>query len=449
MGIIKASIEAIRSSLADQWREIVEPDDMGAGTVMTAGKLIRRNENTKGTQDLISNGSVIHVQVNQCMLLVDGGKVVDFTDEEGYYIVDDGAPSLFSKQFKDTLKDSVKRIMYGGGTPYKQKVYYINLQEIKGIKFGTKTPINYFDSFYGAELFLRAHGEYSIKIVDPLLFYAEAIPRNMETVQISDINSQYLSEFLSALQTAVNRMSADGIRISHVTSKSVELSKYMATALDEEWRQLRGLEVCSVGLSSLSYSDDSQELINMRNKGAMLSDPMVREGYVQGSIARGIEAAGSNEAGSMAGFMGVGVGMNAAGGFMGAASSTNMQQMQMNGIRADTWRCQCGYENTGGFCQGCGKQKPEAGNAWSCECGANNTGNFCQSCGRPKPKQAGEWQCGCGVNNTGSFCQSCGARRRDMKLKCDKCGFELKSDTVMPKFCPNCGDPIDSADMKP
>ena len=135
-------------------------------------------------------------------------------------------------------------------------------------------------------------GTYSIKVVDPIKFYTEAIPKNAEHVDISDINEQYLSEFLGALQAAINQMSADGVRISHVTSKNMELSRYMADILDDDWKDLRGMEVVSVGLAGLSYSEESQKLINMRNQGAMLSDPNVREGYVQGSVARGLEAAG-------------------------------------------------------------------------------------------------------------------------------------------------------------
>lgn len=241
------------------------------------------------------------------------GKVVDYTAEPGYFKVDNSSmPSLFGGQFGDSLKETFSRIKYGGTPSSSQKVFFINLQEIKGIKFGTRTPINYFDCFYNSELFLRAHGTYSIKVTEPLKFYAEAIPRNAESVDINDINEQYLNEFLEALQAAINQMSADGTRISFVTSKARELSKYMANVLDEEWNQNRGMQVQSVGIGSLSYDEESQKLINMRNQGAMLSDPSVREGYVQGAIARGVEAAGSNTAGAGAAFMGVGLGMNAA-----------------------------------------------------------------------------------------------------------------------------------------
>lgn len=412
MGIIKAIASAIGGSLADQWLEVLEPDDMSDSTVFTRGVKVRRddrrNSNVKGTDNTVSNGSVIHVYPNQFMMLVDGGKVVDYTAEEGYYTVNNSSlPSLFSGGFGDSLKETFNRIKYGGVTPTAQKVFYVNLQEIKGIKFGTKNALNYFDGFYNAELFLRTHGTYSIKITNPLLFFAEAIPKNQDRVEIDDINEQYLSEFLEALQAVMNQMSVDGIRISHVPSRSRELSQYMANVLDESWNKMRGFEVQAVGIASISYDDESRELINMRNKGAMLGDPNVREGYVQGSIARGLEAAGSNPNGSAATFMGMGIGMQAGGNYMGTASQANLQQMQQQQPvqqqqqqaapppaapaavgaviqGANSWTCSCGATNTGKFCPECGKSRPES---FACaNCGHQVTGSkpkFCSECGHP------------------------------------------------------------------
>lgn len=388
MGLIKAAIDTVRGSLADQWLEVIEADNMGDNTVFTSGVKTRVGQNTKGTADLISNGSKIRVYPNQFMMLVDGGKIVDYTAEEGYYTVDDSsAPSLFNGQFGEALKESLNRIKYGGQTPLKQQVFFINLQEIKGIKYGTTNPINYFDTFYNAELFLRCHGNYSIKITDPVLFYSEVIPKNESRVEFTDISSQYQSEFMTALSSSINQMSQDGIRISFAASKGVELSKYMQSALDDDWKKNRGMEVQSVGID-ISYDDESKKLINMRNEGAMLSDAGIREGYVQGSIARGLEAAGSNQNGAAATFMGMGMGMNAGGSYMAQASSNNMQQMAgaaaVSGQQtAGGWKCSCGATNTGKFCSNCGQPKPEGG-SWTCSCGAVNTGKFCSNCGKAR-----------------------------------------------------------------
>ena len=431
MAIIKAVASAVGGALADQWLEAIEPDDMGDRIVFARGVQVRRGKgsNTKGSSDIVSNGSVIHVYPNQFMMLVDGGKVVDYTAEEGYYTIDHSAmPSMFNGQFGEALKESFNRIRFGGITPTAQKVYYVNLQEIKGIKFGTRNPVNYFDNFYNAELFLRAHGTYSIKVTDPLKFYGEVIPKNADRVDIDSINEQYLSEFLEAFQTSVNQMSADGTRISFVTSKSRELGRYMADTLDEEWNKLRGMEIQSVGIASITYDEESQNLINLRNKGAMMGDPGIREGYVQSTIAEGLKNAGSNSAGSLAGFMGMGFGMQTGGGFMGAASNTNMQQMQnqgnwsaagaqqagMNpGPGAPAGTAQSGMDPGAGAPVGTAQSgmNPGPGTAgWYCpNCGTPNSGKFCSECGNPRP--AADWTCSCGTVNSGKFCSECGKPR--------------------------------------
>ena len=286
------------------WLEVIEPENMGEQTVFSAGVQTRRGENRKRTPETVSNGSVIHVYPNQFMMLVDGGKIIDYTAEPGYFTVDQSSsPSMFSGSLDAAVKDTFERLKFGGQTPHEQRVFYINLQEIKGIKFGTRNPVNYFDQFYNAELFLRAHGSYSIRIIDPLRFYAEAVPRNASRVEIEDINEQYMNEFLEGLQSSINQMAADGIRISFAASKSAELSRYMADAMDESWRAMRGMEIQSVAIASLSYDEDSQKLIQMRNEGAMMSDPSIREGYVQGAMARSMEKAAVNPNGAMNGFM--------------------------------------------------------------------------------------------------------------------------------------------------
>lgn len=406
MGIIKAVGQAISGNLADQWLEAIEANDMGERTVFTSGVLTRKGQNVKGGSNTVSNGSVIHVYDNQFMMLVDGGKIVDYTAEPGYYKVDNSSmPSLFNGEFGESLKEAFNRVRFGGQTSTAQRVYFINLQEIKGIKFGTRNPINYFDQFYNAELFLRAHGTYSIKIVNPLQFYTEVIPRNVDRVEFEDISDQYMSEFLQALQSAINQMSADGTRISYVTSKAMELGRYMQDILDEDWNQMRGMEIQKVGIASVSYDEESQKLINMRNENAMVgSDINVMRGMAVKNLTEGVKNAGSNSAGAMNGFLGVGMGINALNQTMNSMEFLN----QPVGTAQPAGAPQASAQQPAGAAQpvGAPQQTPVG---WTCECGQVNTGKFCSECGKPAPKA--EWTCECGKVNTGKFCSECGKPR--------------------------------------
>ncbi len=398
MGIIKAAINAIGGGLADSWQEVIEPSPMGDNTLICPGQSVRqnsKNQNKKGSDNIVSNGSIIHVYDNQMMILIDGGKIVDFTAEPGYFMVNNSSmPSLFCGQFGDTIKETFNRVKFGGVTSQSQRVFYINLQEIKGIPFGTATPVNYFDNFYNAELNLRAHGTFSIKIVEPFKFYQEVIPKDAITenraVEYNDVRAQYNEEFTGALGAAINQYSADGERISYIKSKQRLLGQYMAKTLDEEWTQNRGMEVYAVGMD-VSYDEQSQELINMRNKGAMLSDSAVQQGYVAANISECLKDAGSNANGSMAGFMGMGVGMNMGGNILGGYQQNvqnNNQQPQQPAPQQtaprEGWTCSCGAVNTGKFCSECGAKKPEAPKKRFCtNCGAeiSESAKFCSECG--------------------------------------------------------------------
>lgn len=401
MGLIQAVTGAIGGAIQDQWLDAISAQDMGEGVVFVRGQQIR-GRNT-GTGAIVSDGSKILVYDKQAMLITDSGKIVDFSTEPGAYTFSSAtSPSLFNGNFEGALRDTWERFKFGGAPSGQQKVFFVNLQEIKGIRFGTPNAIQYFDNFYNAELFLRAHGTYSIRIVDPIKFYIEAIPRDAERVHIDDIKEQYQSEFLEAFSVALNKMSIDGIRISQVQAHVTELSRYMRDALDQEWAEQRGIEVQAVGIASISYDEQSRKMIDMRNQGAMLQDPSIREGFVQGAVGTGIQNAGSNPAGAGMAMMGVGLGMQAGGGFMQAASASNQAQMAA--------QQQANQQRDGSSPAG------SQADAWKCECGAQNNGKFCSNCGTPKPAEP----------TPGGFCSNCGSQLPDPK----------------PKFCPQCGTPV-------
>lgn len=423
MGLVRAAVGAVGGTLSDSWLDYIRAENMTPTTILTKGEQVGKHR--RGNADIISNGSRIEVGANQMMFLTEGGKIVDYTAEQGYYeVFMSQSPSLFNGELKASVKETFERFKFGGQPGKSQRAYFVNLSEIRGIRFGTRNALQYFDNFYNAELFLRCHGTYSIKVTDPLKFYMENSSMcNTGRVDFNDINEQFNAEFLTALQTAIGKMSVDGVRISSLPSKSAELAKYLSDALDATWTELRGIEICSVGIASISYDEESKKLINMRNQGAMLSDATIREGYVQGAVAEGLKAAGSNSAGAAQAFMGMGMGMQGAGNFMAGASAANLQQMQMQqqmqaqqqqqqqqAAPANGWQCSCGATNTGKFCTECGQPKPAPAGAWKCSCGAENTGKFCTECGNPRPAD-GKWKCSCGAENTGKFCTECGKPR--------------------------------------
>lgn len=461
MGIIKAAMGSVGGALGDSWLEVIEPSDMNYTTVMCPGipkaRDDRRNTNTKGTDFTVSNGSIIHVYDNQMMLLIDGGAIVDYTCEPGYFEVKNSSlPSLFNGQFGDSLKETFNRFKFSGVTPTAQRVVYINLKPMEGIKYGTKTPINYYDANYDIDVNVRAFGKFSLEISDPLRFFRTIISTsdvtNMRPVDMAVLTEQrWDSEFLTALQQALTELSAQGVRISQIGMYNSKLVETLKNVLKDTWNDRRGVELCEVGIT-VSYDEETKELLKERNKVAMFNNPSMRETLVQKNISEGIKDAGSNSGGSMAGFLGVGMGMQYGGGFMNNASNANMQQMQMQ-------QQQMQQPVQQPMQQPMQQQAPQqvvgaaAVGGWTCECGkGGNTGKFCAECGKPKPMPvaSNSWTCSCGVVNTGKFCAECGAKRPDAqpkKVKCDKCGYEPDMSKPIPKFCPECGDPINEADL--
>ena len=419
MGIIKAAINAVRGGLADTWLEVIEPAPMGEHTVIVPGQLVSQNgksQNKKGSSNIVSNGSVIHVYEKQMMILVDGGKIVDYTADPGYFKVDNSSmPSLFNGQFGDSIKESFSRIKYGGVSSQSQHVFYINLKEIKNLKFGTTSPVQYYDSFYEAELFMRLHGSYSIKITDPFKFYQEVIPTEIITENKSlefagEFIRQYNEEFVTELGSAFNQYSADGNRISFITSKSKEMAKYMRDALDDEWREMRGFEVNAVSMGMPSYSDKSQAIIDKRAEmGASVSflrDGANQQAYMAQNIAEGINAAGHNTGGAMNAFLGMGMAQNMGGNIMGGYMQ-NPQYVSQNGGQQQQQQPQ----------QVVPVQQPQQAapaDGWTCTCGAVNSGKFCCECGSPRPAAPKKRFCGnCGAQLTEGqkFCPECGTKQ--------------------------------------
>lgn len=464
MGLIKAAIGALGGTLGDTWKEAVHCQAMSNSVILRTGTKMHQNSgrtsNTKGTENVISNGSSILVEENTCMLTLDNGKITNVVTEPGSYTLDNSsAPSIFAGQIKDSAKDFIKRFTYGGTPSYEQRVVYINLQKLPGIKFGTSTPVPYFDPKYNTSIDLRFFGTFEIQIPDAeyaVRFYQEVASKgvlsgDMTVSSIFDSN-QYKQEFIQAMTEALGMLSTQGVFYSMISTRLTELTNNVQAATVGSWQQ-RGFMVTNIGMGAPTLTDESKKLLGDRLKADTMLDPNVQQAMMAGSVARGIESAASNEAGAMMGFMGMNMAQQAGGNIMGQMTA-NAQQFNQRQPQNDpnAWKCSCGNVNTGAFCSSCGNKKPEA---WVCKCGTQNTGKFCANCGTskegaaPAPKASGEWVCKCGKTNSGRFCAECGSPKPEApkKYKCDKCGWEPVDPSNPPKFCPECGDPCDDGDL--
>ena len=439
MGLIKAGIGALGGVLADQWKEFFYCDALDMDTLMVKGqkRTSRRSSNTRGSDNIISNGSGIAVADGQCMIIVEQGKVVEVCAEPGEYTYDTSTePSIFAGKFGESLKQTFqavgKRFTYGGDTAKDQRVYYFNTKEIMGNKFGTPSPIIFEVCNKRMNLYrtvnIRCNGVYSYIISDPLVFYTR-IAGNVGDVYTRDIlDAQLKAEFVDALQPAFGALSEMEIRPAQIPAKAGELKKAMNDALQTEWAQNRGLSIAKIALNPITLNpEDMQKIQSMEDAMTAGQNPFMMAGLDATSMAEARVAAANNTAGAMTGFMGMGMAGNMGGGF---SSAQNLYQM---GVQQQQQMAQQQAAAT------------PAADGWKCACGATATGKFCPECGAKKPAAAGSWKCVCGAENTGKFCPECGAKKP--VYRCDKCGWEPQDPTKAPKFCPECGDRFDADDL--
>ncbi|MGN1129597.1 MAG: SPFH domain-containing protein [Candidatus Flemingiibacterium sp.] len=470
MGLIKAGLGALGGTLADQWKEFFYCESIPKEVLVTKGqkRITGRSSNTKGNDNIISNGSGIAVADGQCMIIVEQGKIVEFCAEPGEFTWDNSTePSIFAgnlgESIKETFKVVGKRFTYGGDTGKDQRVYYFNMKEILDNKFGTANPVPFrvVDSKIGLDIdvSIRCAGVYSYKIADPMLFYKNVCGNVESDYERSELDSTLKSEFISALQPAFGKLSDLELRPNQIVSHNTDLENAMNESLSEKWGSLRGIKVVSIALSTVTLPEEDQELIKQAQRTAIMRDPTMAAATLVGAQADAMKTAAGNSAGAMTGFMGMGMAMNAGGGGMNAQNLFAMgQQQQQQAQQApaaapapEGWKCSCGATVNGKFCPECGSKKPEPvqAGAWKCKCGATATGKFCPECGSPKPAEDG-WTYSCGTVNKGKFCQNCGSKKPEGAplYRCDKCGWEPEDPAHPPKFCPECGDLFDENDRK-
>ena len=470
MGLIKAALGSVGGVLADQWKEFFYCESIPANVLVTKGqkRTGNRSSNTKGSENIISNGSVIAIADGQAMIIVEQGKVVDICAEPGEYTYDMSTePSIFAGDLGESIKQSFaaigKRFTFGGDTGKDQRIYYFNTKELIGNKYGTPSsvPFRVVDERAGIDIDIniRCFGEYSYHICDPILFYTNVCGNVAAEYTRDKLDSQLKSELLTALQPAFAKISAMGIRYSALPGHTTELADALNEVLSEKWSGLRGIEIVSFGVSSVKAEEEDEKMIKEMQRNAAFMDPTRAAAHMVGSQASAMQAAASNQgAGAAMAFMGMGMAQNMGG--MNAANLYQMGQQQAAQQPAPApapaapagWTCSCGQTgNQGKFCMGCGAAKPEPKpvDSWKCSCGATATGKFCTECGAPKPAEDG-WTCSCGQVNKGKFCPNCGAKKPAgvPQYKCDKCGWEPEKGVKPPKFCPECGDPFDDGDIQ-
>jgi len=448
MGLIKAGLGALGGVLADQWKEYFYCEALPEGTLAVKGqkRVSGRSSNTKGSDNIISQGSVIAVADGQCMIIVEQGKIVEVCAEPGEFTYDNSTePSIFAGKLGDSIKEVFKQIgkrfTFGGEPPKDQRVYYFNTKEIIGNKYGTPSPVPFrvVDQNIGLDIdiAIRCFGEYSYHISNPLLFYTNVCGNVEADYERDKIDSQLKTELLTALQPAFARISDMGIRYSSLPGHTTELADALNEELSAKWRDLRGIEIVSLGVSSVKASEEDEKMIKELQRNAALRNPTMAAAHLVGAQAEAMQSAASNPNGAAMAFMGMGMAQNAGG--MNAQGLFQMGQQQAAqqpapapqqaapapaAPAADGWTCpSCGTVATGKFCPECGTAKPEAPAGWTCSCGAVNKGKFCSECGKPKPAGVPQY-------------------------RCDKCGWEPEDPAHPPKFCPECGDPFDDGDIK-
>lgn len=427
MGLIKAIRGAAGGVLADQWKEYFYCEAIPADILAVKGtkKVSGRSSNTKGDDNIISSGSVVAVADGQCMLIVEQGKVVEAALEPGEYTFDASTePTIFAGEFGESVKQVFhnigKRFTFGGEAPKDQRVYYINTKEIPGNKYGTANPIPFrvVDERAGIDMDIgiKCFGLYSFRITNPVLFYTNVCSNISSEYAAEDITGQMKSELLNALQPALAKVGDMGVRYSGLPAHTKEISEALNEELSSEWRDLRGIEIRSFSIASLTANEEDEKTIKEMQREAAYTDPGRAAGAITRAQAKAMEAAAGNpNAGPAMAFMGMGM--------AGQAGGVNAQSLfEMAGKNAEA-----------------SKQAQSAG-AWKCSCGARNTGKFCTECGKPKPEED-KWTCSCGTVNTGRFCTECGKPRPSAGIRCHKCGYLIESSTP-PKFCPQCGNPF-------
>lgn len=450
MGLIKMVRGAVGSTFRDAVKDYLRCDGMTNDYLcIPAVKVMRDGTVNHSSDRVITNGSVFDVAVNQAALLIENGKVHDFiiaTDESatGQYKYDSTVePSILGgglKDFVPSLQTMTRRFTAGGQSANTMYLVYINLKEI------TQNPVGFgrtafMDKYLGTRLMLSGFGYYTFKIANPVAFYENLVMDPNRKYDKDEILPQLKQELQPQLMAAVGRISPlceNGYQDIYVHQK--ELADAANESLKEAWLNKRGILIESIAVTPQLSDEDKDRVMELEN-ARTLSNSQMAMGTLVGAQAEAMKAAASNQAGAMNGFIGMGMAMNAGGFHTGA-----LLQQQMANEAAMKQQIP---NNMGAAAAGANATAPMQPSEWRCSCGTKNTGKFCINCGSPKPEEKKEWICSCGTASTGNFCMNCGNKKPEVikGYHCDKCGWETTNLENPPKFCPQCGDKIEEADI--
>lgn len=429
MGLIKSLMTATGSTLADEWIDYYYCDSLQDGVLLKKAQKQHSKDtsNTKGNENIITNGSRIAVNEGQFMIIVDDGKVVDFTDEPGTYTFDSSTePSLFYGGFGKGLIDTFKKIggrfTTGGDVAHDQRVYFINKKDIVNNKFGTSTPIPFRDSEFGITVDIKCYGEYVYKIVDPLMFYSSLCGNVVDEFTVEEIDEQFLSDFLAALNPALGAVAMQKISYDMLPGATTQISQAIAEQLRTNWGEANGINVTRVSIASVTPTGESAEMIKSAQKDRLYAmNPSMQGARMNEAASEAIVTAAGNEAGAINGFMGMGF-VGQAGNMFGASTNPtqygNMGQMNtpVNPTQPPVQPQPAPVEQPT-ITEPAQTEQPapasqpvqSAPSSACSNCGAIVLGKFCQECGTPAVPQP-KFCSNCGAEVTGKFCGECGTK---------------------------------------
>lgn len=318
MGILDAAFDAFSGTLADQWKDIVTVGEFDERTAIAPGVRKRSNEGygyNQGQSNILSNGSIIYVPENTAAFIFSQSGIENVITKPGGYEYRDGQLSVFDKQSRDEsgivktlFNQTAQRIGFSGMSADDKRVSFVNLRELRGIKFGTRGPLAYNDLYYETDLEVYAYGLFSIKIVEPVAFVRNFLPANVGSYSFNDLESrsQLVAEFLHSFIVASNSLSTE-YRISQLPSQAGRIADQIRSENENAgtWRQRFGIELCGVAIENIEFSDDSRELVHNYSEKKM--SVRAYEGVsaqagnmaAQQIIAEGVRENGLGEGGNM------------------------------------------------------------------------------------------------------------------------------------------------------